>query len=340
MTKEQDKPWVESETNPDPHFLESCTRSANSILRLCEKRGSTYRLDELPIAERSQGYLREVPVEWANIVVSQLCDFETRRDETGAPQVGRGLLDEISGVLPEDVITPLTRDHTNNVNVVRDRSDLLYSKERGANSVASENGDPLDQDGVILIRSAETQELVIEIPDADCVKIVGAARLKDGTDVVFGAHCGFRGTQRGIVENLADQLRALEVEPGSVSVLVGYGSQNSVVPIEDLRSAANENPNSITRDHWSNAVGGSFVDIEGDKREQTAYSNQSDVIGRVELCFNDLLNPVDGLSVISTNTVTEPRLRSYRADSALNQRYGGTPSPKSGRNITRISFAK
>jgi hypothetical protein len=338
--------WHSSEVHEDPHFLLSSTRAANKILDLAREESAGGRLRVLTMEDLrpagSGGQLWDVPVGWATVSVSEFGDFETRKGTDDEPQPGRALMNDISGVSPRDVITPITEHHTSQVNVVKSRDDLVYIPTRGANALSDVKGDPLLQDGVILIESEETKNLVIEIPDADCVKVVGSAQLASGERVVFGAHCGFRGTQRGMVENLARKLQDLGITPGSTKLFIGYGSQNVTIPTADLANAALENPNPLTREHWSQAISGEFHELNDPDRAKVTYSNQSDVIGRVMQVFvgGGLVSKDEGSVVIlDENTVTSPTLRSYRGATTLKARHGEPPIDKSGRNITRITFS-
>lgn len=335
--------WPPTETHGDPHFLLSSIRAANKLIEGLRGAGNIRHIslsDCRPYLDKVE-VLLSVPFEGASVQVSQYADFETRA-VGGRPQPSRELLAQISEVSPHLVIHPITARHSPDISIVNSPDNLVFTPDRAASTIKDEDGEALAQDGIIVIRNKETEEYVIEIPDADCVKIVGHGITENGEEVIFGAHCGFKGTMRGIVENMAMKLKDLQLRERSINILIGYGTQASVIPYQDLQTAAAENPHQPIH-NWEDATSGPYVELDDKGRLKTVYSNQSDVVARVLSSFGTLINHV---TIIDENTVTNPSLRSHRATAALTAKHGhptfddGTIADKSGRNITRISFLK
>lgn len=295
-----------TDTHPNAQLNTSTHRTAE-LLR--PKAGNIISASELGIGINYFGmYGRNVFGQTYGI------DVQGRTLEDGVtPQPGITEFAQNLGVRPDQLIMPRLDKHTTKVLVVKDRDQLCFVAAQGCSVGYDRTTDNTFIDALIIKENPETSQMVLGIHGADCPAIVGFAGLSDGTKVMFGLHAGRKGCLGGIVENTANVLLQMGVVSGSVRMAIGPGGQTLELPLDTVQAEAAVNSHDSTQGIWKNSAVVRYNGADS-RKPMIIYDNQADVIRRVQIVFGDLgLLAPSGCYVIDANTLTDEKLKSYRA---------------------------
>ena len=265
-------------------------------------------------------------------------DVEARSDDGVHPQAGIINFAAKLGIAQDKLVMPYLSDHTTNVKVISSPESLRYYPQEGRVTAYDYASESRSFDAVIITESDATQDYVLAITGADCPSVVGSGFLSNNTRFIFGIHAGRKGCLGGIIENTAEQLIEMGVEPGSVNLIIAPGGQTLELPLSVLDNDSQHNKHISTHDIWKESVVTSYSDI-ATKQRNVIYDNQADVIRRTLLAFGSLIENDESVAIIDANTLSEPGLKSYRGQTiAKNNNDVPTVQLKSGRNAIYTRF--
>jgi copper oxidase (laccase) domain-containing protein len=321
-----------SEIHPDSQLNTNTIRTAN-----------TYRQDAIGdntvvSAEQLKKGINYLTVAGVTVGQTFAIDVEPRSDDGQNPQPGIIAFAKELGILQEQLSMPRLSQHTTNVLVVEGLKELNFTPEEGRLSGFDEETGSEFFDSLIIKRTTETEKLVLAITGADCPSVVGQAQLSDGTEVLIGIHAGRKGCLGGIIEKTADALRALDIIPGSLRLVVGPGGQVMELPLEVIEKEALQNSYAQTAEVWHDSITVEYSKIDT-RKSTVVYDNHADVVRRTRLVFDGLF-ATDGLAVIDANTITTEGLKSHRAKTiAASKEDSLAVDSKLGRNALFTRFS-
>lgn len=184
---------------------------------------------------------------------------------------GQSIYDFTSGLYGEEVpvMTIDTSGHTTHIVDYDPNIELEMREKKRALFL------PGKVDGVIF---RDTPEMPFVLGGADCQICVGVARDTSGKQISFALHMGTRGILGGITELFVDKMKELDIEPGTLSVLIGPSAYALEYQQDDFDQWA-------MSDSWRSAV------LAGDG-SSLVYSPIVDCINRLKTSAGDLLGEI------------------------------------------------